>query len=87
MGDIAGVVAPLTAAGVGLIEIRVLPADESLLDLRFLELDVLAGDGIVFLESKLFGFGASVLLGDVEIAGVGGRQELDLERGGLGHIV
>src|ERR1700735_936682 len=56
-----------------------------LLDLRFLELDVLARDRIIFLERKLVGLGAGVLLGDVEIAGVGGREQLDLERGGLGH--
>src|SRR5271163_944804 len=45
-----------------------------LLDLRFLELDVLTGDRIIFLERELLGLGAGVLLGDVEIAGVGGRQ-------------
>src|SRR5258708_23889582 len=56
-----------------------------LLDLGFLELDVLARDRIVFLEGQLVGLGAGVLLGDVEIAGVGGREQLDLERGGLGH--
>src|ERR1700690_945417 len=59
----------------------------SSLDLGFLEFDVLAGDRIVFLEHELLRLGAGVLLGHVEIAGVGGRKQLDLERGGLGHGV
>ena len=58
-----------------------------LLDLGFLELDVLARDRIIFLESEFLGLRAGVLLRDVEIAGVGGREQLDLERGGLGHGV
>src|SRR5208337_4897607 len=62
-------------------------AREKLLDLRFLELDVLARNRVVFLEGQLLCLGASVLLGDVEIARIGGRQELDLERGGLSHGV
>src|SRR6202167_4322655 len=57
----------------------------SSLDLGFLELDVLARDRIVFLEYELLRLGAGVLLGHVEIAGVGRRKQLDLERGGLGH--
>src|SRR6202453_3325665 len=57
------------------------------LDLGFLELDVLARDRIVFREHELLRLGAGVLLGHVEIAGVGGRKQLDLERGGLGHGV
>src|SRR5271168_5527831 len=57
----------------------------SSLDLGFLEFDVLARDRIVFLEHELLRLGAGVLLGDVEIAGVGRRKQLDLERGGLGH--
>ena len=61
------------------------PPSAILLDLGFLELDVLARDRIVFLERELLGLGAGVLLGHVEIAGVGGREQLDLERGGLGH--
>src|SRR5579863_7487193 len=57
----------------------------ALLDLGFLELDVLARDRVVFRELVLFRLGAGVLLGHVEIAGVGGGEHLDLERGGLGH--
>src|SRR5271168_3841421 len=57
----------------------------SSLDLGFLEFDVLARDRIVFLEHELLRLGAGVLLGHVEIAGVGRRKQLDLERGGLGH--
>src|SRR5271168_3621660 len=57
------------------------------LDLGFLELDVLARDRVVFREHELLRLGAGVLLGHVEIAGVGRRKQLDLERGGLGHGV
>jgi hypothetical protein len=56
-----------------------------LLDLGFLELDVLAGDRIIFLERQLFCLGAGVLLRHIEIAGVRGGQKLDLDHRGLGH--
>jgi len=46
---------------------------------------MLAHNGIVFLEGEFFGLGASVLGRHVEKAGVSGRQELDLDIGGLGH--
>src|SRR3954470_11268080 len=54
-------------------------------DLRFLELDMLARDGVVFAEGHLLGDVPRILLGDVEEAGVGGADELDLDRGRLGH--
>src|SRR5690606_678585 len=57
-----------------------------LLDLGFLEFDVLANDRIVLLECQLFSLGTGVLLGHVEKAGVGRRDELDLDGGGLGHF-
>src|SRR3954464_8295374 len=57
----------------------------SSLDLGFLELDVLARDGIVFAEGHLLGDVPRILLGDVEEAGVGGADELDLDGGRLGH--
>src|SRR3954466_12751328 len=57
----------------------------SLFDFRFLELDVLARDGIVFAEGHLLGDVPRILLGHVEEAGVGGADELDLDRGRLGH--
>lgn len=44
----------------------------ALLDFRFLELDMLARDGVVFLKAQLFRFGAGVFAGDIEIAGIGG---------------
>src|SRR6266853_3236666 len=56
-----------------------------LLDLGFAELDVLLGDGVVFLLHHLLGLGPGILLGDIEIAGIGARQELDLYHGRLGH--
>jgi hypothetical protein len=49
-----------------------------LLDLGFLELDVLAHDGIVFVHLELGGLGARILLGDVEVTGIRGGNELDL---------
>src|SRR3954469_23957776 len=54
-------------------------------DLRFLELDVLARDRVVFAEGHLLGDVPRILLGHVEEAGVGGADELDLDRGRLGH--
>jgi len=51
----------------------------------FFELDMLAGDGIIFLERQLLGLGPRVLLRHIEIARVGARQELDLDHCGLGH--
>src|SRR5262245_48995656 len=56
-----------------------------LLDLRFLEGDVLARDGIVLLELELLGRGARVLLGHVVVAGVRRAHQLDQDRVGLGH--
>src|SRR5215475_5786375 len=56
-----------------------------LLDLGFLEDDVLAGDRVVLLELQLFGRGARVLARDVVVAGVGRTHELDHDRRLLGH--
>ena len=56
-----------------------------LLDLGFLELDMLAHDGIVFAERHLFGDVARVFLGHVEEARVSGAEQLDLDRGWLRH--
>jgi hypothetical protein len=57
----------------------------SLLDLGFLERDVLARDGIIFLERKLVSLGARVFLSHIEITGIGGRLELDLDHIAFGH--
>src|SRR5882757_921687 len=56
-----------------------------LLDLGFLERDVLARDGIVFAELELLGRGPRILLGHVEIAGVGGADQSDQDGRLLGH--
>src|SRR3546814_923953 len=58
---------------------------EPLLDLGFLEFDVLAHDRIILLERHLLGLGPRVLLGDIEEAGIGGAQQLDLQGCRLGH--
>jgi len=56
-----------------------------LLDLGFLEFDVLLGDRVVLAERQLVGLGTAVLAGHVEETGVGGRQKLDLDVCGFGH--
>ena len=60
-------------------------AELGLLDLGFLELDVLFGDRIVLLEHQFFGARTWVLLGDIEEACACSREELDLLGDGLGH--
>jgi hypothetical protein len=52
---------------------------KALLNLGFLEFHMLLGNGIIFLEGKLFGLRARVLLGDVEKARVSGAEQLDFE--------
>src|SRR5258707_15625011 len=54
-----------------------------LLDLAFLELDMLAQHRIVFLDRELLGHGAGVLLGDIEEAAF--AVEADLRGGRLRH--
>src|SRR6185437_272404 len=61
------------------------PEAGALLDLRFLEDDVLASDRIVFLQLELLGLGSRVLLGDVIKPGVGRADELDENGIGLRH--
>jgi hypothetical protein len=61
-----------------------LPAGH-LLDLGFAKFDVLLRHRVVFLFHELLGLGAGILLGDVEIAGVGARHQLDLDHGRFGH--
>src|SRR5436305_297955 len=56
-----------------------------LLDLGFLEFDMLAHDRVVLVEAQLLGLGARVLLGDVKEAGISRADELDLDGGRLGH--
>jgi hypothetical protein len=56
-----------------------------LLDFGFLELDMLAHDGIIFAERHLFSDVARVFLGHVEEARFSGAEQLDLNRGWLRH--
>jgi len=56
-----------------------------LLDLGFLEGDVLARNGIVLLERKLVRRGPRIFLCDVEKAGAGRAQQLDLLGDRLSH--
>jgi hypothetical protein len=58
---------------------------EILLDLRFLEFDVLLDDRIILRLGHFFGHRAAVLGRDVEIARVGRRQQLDLDGGSFRH--
>ncbi len=56
-----------------------------LLDLAFLEFDVLARHRVVLFQHELLGHGARVLLGHVEIARVGGGIQPDFNGCRLGH--
>ena len=58
-----------------------------LLDLGFLELDVLARDWIVLPETQFFRLRARVLLGHVKKARVRAADELDLDCCRLGHWI
>src|SRR5580698_10546609 len=58
---------------------------ETLLDLAFFEFDMLAQDGIIFLDREFFRHGARVLLGDIKEAGLAFAVEANLGGGGLGH--
>src|SRR5690606_11375282 len=57
-----------------------------LLDLRFLELDVLLRDRVVLTLGHLVGHRAAVLRSHVEEAGVRRREKFDLDGGSLGHF-
>src|SRR4030095_12920244 len=56
-----------------------------LLDLGFLELDVLARDRVVLSEAQLLGLGARILLGHIEEARVRAADELVLDGCRLAH--
>src|SRR6185312_2569327 len=63
-----------------------LPArKEGLFDLGFLELDVLAYDGVVLGHRQLLGHRARILLRHVVETGVGSRDQLDLDGIGFCH--
>ena len=55
------------------------------LDLGFLELNVLAHDGVVLAEAHLFSLVAGILLGDIEEAGIRSRNQTDLDGSWLCH--
>jgi hypothetical protein len=57
-----------------------------LLDLGFLEFNVLACDRVVLAERHLLRLGTAVLARNVEETGVSGRQKLDLDIRSLGHF-
>jgi hypothetical protein len=61
--------------------------DPPLLDLGFLEGDVLARDWVVFLERKLVGRGSRVLFGDVKEARACRAQQLDFLSDRLRHEI
>jgi hypothetical protein len=56
-----------------------------LLDFGFLELNMLAHDGVIFAERHLFGDVARIFLGHVEKARVSSAEQLNLDRGWLRH--
>ena len=53
--------------------------------LGFLEFDMLAQDGIIFLDREFFRHGARVLLGDIEEAGLAFAVEANFGGGRFGH--
>src|SRR4051794_39323019 len=57
----------------------------ALLDLGFLEDDVLTRDRVELLQFELVGLGPRVLLGHVEKTGIGAADQLDQDGVGLGH--
>jgi hypothetical protein len=59
--------------------------DQELLDLGFLELDVLAHDGVILGLGHLVRKRTAVLRGDIERACVSRRKKLDLDRGRFRH--
>src|ERR1700730_9757252 len=60
---------------------------QNLFNLAFLELDMLADLGVVFLDRHLLGHGPRVLLRDVEKAGIGRAVQPDFDGGWLCHVV
>ena len=56
-----------------------------LLDFGFLELDMLAHDGVIFAERHLFRDVTRIFLGHVEETRVSSAEQLDLDRGWLRH--
>ncbi len=58
---------------------------DSLLDLGFFELDVLANDGIILPESQLFRLVTGIFLSDIKKSGVSGAEQFDLYSGWLRH--
>lgn len=56
-----------------------------LLDLGFLEFDMLFGNRIIFALRDLVGHRARIFLGHVEKARIGGRKQLDLDCCGFSH--
>ena len=62
-----------------------LSSNDSLLNFRFLELHVLLRNGVIFLLRHLFRHRAGVLLRDIEVPSVSGRDELDFDSDGFGH--
>ena len=56
-----------------------------LLDLAFFIFNVLALDRVIFANSHLFGHGAGILLGHIEVPGARRRVQTDLDRRRLRH--
>jgi len=56
-----------------------------LLDLGFLEFNMLAHNWIIFGERELVRLGARILLGHIEIAGVSSGLQLDLDNIAFSH--
>jgi hypothetical protein len=67
-----------------MIDRRLTPPARSL-DLRFLELDMLAHDGVIFAEAELLGLCPGILFRHIEKTGVSAADQSDLHGGWLRH--
>ena len=61
------------------------PAPKALFNLGFLEFYVTAGNRIVFLQREFFRRVPRILLGHIEVSGVGGAHQTDFDGSGLSH--
>ena len=58
---------------------------KGLFDFAFFVFDVFARNGVIFFDDHLFGHGARVLFGHIEVAGACGGVQADFDRGWLRH--
>jgi hypothetical protein len=70
-----------------LVRVAVIIVQKALFDFGFLELHMLAYDGVVLVQLKLGGLRARILFGHIEVTSVRGRDKLDLNNVRFGHDI